>query len=299
MFIMKSLTKFKFIAGFLLITGYSLSGYGQKLKSVQVESVWAPANIKVDGKLNEWDDTFHAYNPATSLNYTLSNDANNLYLTIKSEDQANNNKIAGGGLDITINTEDKKKEKDAFELTYPMPNKDLIANLMQRRGGRGGGGGGGGRPFTIDSTTLAMIHKKTIEGATDIALAGFKNISDSVVSIYNLYGIKAGIAFNAKGDLTYELAIPLKLLGLSADNPKEFYYNIRIDAVQFSNNNDRNQGNNRGGGFGGPPGGGFGGGGGGRGGGFNGPPGGGGYNPFEALLAPTDFWGKYTLAKGK
>lgn len=79
------------------------------------------------------------------------------------------------------------------------------------------------------------------------------------------------------------------------DNAKEFAYNVKLNGLQLPGMDF-----NRGGGGGG---GGFGGGGGGQvtirtggpGGGGGGPRGGG--IDFQALISPTDFWGKYTLTK--
>jgi hypothetical protein len=89
----------------------------------------------------------------------------------------------------------------------------------------------------------------------------------------------------------YELSIPLELLEMSADKPKEFSYNIKLNGLQI----------NFGGFSGGPRPGGAGGGGGdgpvvvrvegsgagGQVGSFN----------FQDLITPTDFWGKYVLTK--
>ena len=89
----------------LLLAGLSLPVCAQKLNNVQDGSVWAPANIKIDGKLNEWDDSFKAYNKTTDVFYTISNDEKNLYLVIKSANQVISNKIIGGGINFTVNTD--------------------------------------------------------------------------------------------------------------------------------------------------------------------------------------------------
>src|ERR1700744_1793310 len=88
----------------VLFTGLCLAAQAQKLKSVQEKGVRPPSNVKIDGKLTEWDDTFQAYNPTVSLYYTIANDDKNLYLVIKSTDQMTSNKIGQAGLSFTINT---------------------------------------------------------------------------------------------------------------------------------------------------------------------------------------------------
>lgn len=266
-----------------------------KLKNIQTNSIWAPATIKVDGNLKEWDDTFQAYNKTTKIFYTVCNDDKYIYFVLKSIDIPNNAKIIGGGITFTINTDGKKKEKDAYSVTFP-----VVAKPVRGQGGRGGGRGGFGGGAAPDSAAIAAQHKQIVANSKEIKVSGFKDITDTLISIYNEYSIKAAIGYDALGNYDYELAIPLKALNISLDNAKEFAYNIKINGIQMPP--AFNNGGGFGGGFGGGDGGGggFGGGGGGRGGGGGGgrsatiiP---GGRNDPE-MYSPTDFWGKYSLAK--
>ncbi|EHQ26316.1 hypothetical protein Mucpa_2177 [Mucilaginibacter paludis DSM 18603] len=325
----------------LLLTGQLLA-QEKSLKNVQsTEGIRSPL-VKVDGNLKEWNDQFQAYNKQTRLFYTLSNDDLFLYLVIRSTDLQTSNKIAAGGITLVINTGGKKKDQDAFGLTYPViarptgpggpggPGGGFGGNGPGQRGPtggdgpRGGFGGGNNQP---DSAMLAARHKQIIDAAKEIRVLGFKDIADSLISVYNEYGIKAAIGYNAAGNYNYELAIPLKLLSLSPGNNKEIAYQIKVNGItmpaNFGPDNMRGGANggfgggpggggppsggfgggNGGGGFGGGGGGGgFGGGGRGNGGGFGpggpgGPGGGPGGNGFADMFAPTDFWGKYILAK--
>lgn len=269
--------------GFALITVFSYSAKAQKLNNVQEGSVSAPADVKVDGKLKEWTNPLQAYNKATQLYYTLANDGQNLYLAVQSTDQTNNRKIIAGGISFTINTEGKKKDKGAFLITFPVVSQSAMRGQFRRRGGAGGQQGG------LDSAAIVAMRKQIIASAKEITVSGFAAITDSVISIYNEYSIKAAIDYDTKGNLVYELALPLKLLNISVDDPKEFAYNIKVNGIQFGNRGDGG-GNEGGGGFGG--GGGRRGGGNG-GGGRSGPDGG----DLQSMMSPTDFWGKYLLIK--
>jgi len=270
----------KIFVSTLLLASINMLAFAQKAENVQDKSVWTSSPIKVDGKITE--DVFQASNKSTLLSYTMSNDDKNLYLVIKSTDNTNNNKIMMGGITLAINTDGKKKEKDGFLLTYP-----VIVRAQRQRGQ----GGFGQRPAggSADSAMLAM-RKQQLAAAKEIKVFGFKDIQDSLISIYNEYDVNVAANFDEKGAFVYELAIPLKLLGLTLES-KEFAYNVKLNGLQFGGGGIRMQG---GGGQGGQGGGGFGGGG--QGGGFGGGGGGrGGFDPSAFL--PTDFWGKYTLAK--
>lgn len=252
-----------------------------KLKTVQEGSVWAAPGVKIDGNLSDWKDNFHAYNKSTKLFYTLANDDKYLYLVAKSTDATNIAKIQAGGINIIVNTADKKSDKNAFSVTYPSVSRSGGAG---GRGRRGFGGFGRNSDLT-DSAKKAMTaeaHKQFIDAAKEIRVLGFKDITDTLISIYNEYSIKSMVGFDDQDAITCEIAIPLSALGLSPDQPKEFAYHIVLNGLPLPN----------GGGFGGGGGRGGRGGGGGRGG-----RGGGVDINFQDMLTPTDFWGKYTLAK--
>lgn len=257
-----------YTTGILILLSASLFAQetpAKKLKDVQPGSMLAPSPIKIDGKLNEWGDNFQAYNRSTRILYILCNDDKNIYLTAKSTDFTTTAKIIAGGITLTINTEGKKKDKDGYSITFPViehPER-LAGGLGNRFGNRNAG---------ADTDLMKAVHERTIIAAKQIKVLGIKSITDTIISIYNEYGIKTAINFDGAA-LTFEMAVPLKLINLVPGNSKEFAYNIMLSGFQMEGM--------RGGG-GGPQGG-----------------GGGGRNAldFMDLVSPSDFWGKYTLAK--
>lgn len=275
----------------LLFLAFSSAGYAQKLPDVQANGVYAPTGIRADGKNTEWNDSFQALNKRTNIYYTIANDDNNLYVAIKSTDPTNNTKILAGGITLSINPDGKKKEKESITLTYPVVNR-----TMRQGGGQGGGrrtmmmgtvtgsgGPGGGQQINKlqRDSMMAEMQKKQLAQVKEIKISGFKNTTDTLISIYNEYGVKAVASIAKDNAFFYEIAIPLTALGLSKDSNTEFAYNIKLNGLQMQ-------------GFDGGGGGGMRGGGGGN----FGPRGGGGGNfDFQALISPTDFWAKYTLVK--
>ena len=88
--------------------------YAQKLPNMQTANVPAPANIKIDGKANEWNNQFQAYNKATSVFYTVANDDDHLYLAIQAADIVIVEKILSGGITINLKRSDKKNSAAAI-----------------------------------------------------------------------------------------------------------------------------------------------------------------------------------------
>lgn len=256
-----------------LLSSLSLQTIAQKLPETQDESVWALSPIKADGKLDQ-TTTFKAYNKNTRLSYTLSNDDKNLYLVIQSADV---NKILMGGITFTLNTSGKKKEKDALSFTFP-----VVSRPARGQGQRGQGGFGqrmGSQRETADSAAILERRKQQLAQAKEIKVLGAEGLSDSLISIYNEYGIKAAANVDIHGNYIYELVVPFTLLKLNADKPKEMAYSIKINGRQM--NFRFEGGGNREGGFGGS----------GNGGGGNRP------NFDPSMFEPTFFWERYTPAK--
>jgi hypothetical protein len=298
---------FKITQYTLLLSGLAFGAQAQKVTELQEVSILAPHSIKIDGKNFEWTDANFSVSKRTNLSYLISNDDKNLYLVIKSTDVMNNSKIMAGGITFSVNADGKKKEKESITLTYPIttrPNFRGQGGGGMRRMGMAAMGGGGGQPNTKQRDSFMTAMQKTqLATAKEIKLKGFKNTTDTLVSIYNEYGIKAFASIDKDNAFFYEVGIPLEALGLSVGSAKEFAYNIKVNGLQLQGL-DGGFGGGGGGGGGGRGGfGGGGGGGGGRGGfgggggGFGG--GGGGGMDFQAMMSPTDFWGKYTLAKDK
>lgn len=270
----------------ILLISLGLSGQAQKANELQEVSVFAPHAIKIDGKNFEWKDTDFSLNKRTSLSYIISNDDKNLYLIIKSTDVANNSKIMAGGITFSVNPDGKKKEEQSITLTYP-----LAVPFVRGQGGGGRvmrmgfPGGGGPQDKKQRDSFMVARQKSQLAASKEIKIKGFKSTTDTLVAIYNEYGIKAFANIDNDNTFFYEVAIPLTELGISAAAPKEFAYNIKVNGLQLPGFDGGGGGGGRGG---------FGGGGNFGGGGFGGGRGG---MDFQAMLSPTDFWGKYTLAK--
>ena len=205
---------FKILLTFLLMISVACA---QKLPKVQTSSVWAPANIKIDGKTTEWNDQFQAHNQANHIYYTISNDDNNLYLTVQMDDIAGSKKIFKGGLTFTIIPLAKQSNKIA--VTFPVISMKKRVKMMD-----------------VDENEVIDSLRSSSNGELtntykEIYVMGIPEISDPFLSIYNTRGIRAGASFDKKKRYTYELAIPLKYLEGAISNTKSIRYNIRLNVL--------------------------------------------------------------------
>lgn len=95
----------------------------QNLPSVQNTGYFAPANIKIDGKVNDWGNRFQANNKHNQIRYTIANNRTNLYFVMQTSDIPTIKKIAGNGMTLII-TSTKKKLDNALTITFPAYNKN-------------------------------------------------------------------------------------------------------------------------------------------------------------------------------
>lgn len=183
--------------------------------------------VKIDGKLDDWHSADFTYNKATKLYYGIANDENNLYLAIKSTNKANNYKINGGGIGICINYKNIASEKGAPLLIFPNINVAAMRGIMIQQ-------------FTllksknhkVTPDEVSQMRKNMIANAKEIKLVNFPNITDSLISIYNRYGIKTAITYDNDGNLCYELSIPFKQLNITPADHKEFFYELKVNPIK-------------------------------------------------------------------
>jgi hypothetical protein len=215
-----------------LVFGIGLRAGAQKLPNVQTESVKAPADIKIDGKVDEWNNQFKAYNHSTEVYYTLSNDDQHLYLALQATIPDVVNKIIAGGITLTIQKSDKKNDKRGVSITYPIYEKNNRPTLgiTHRVSMENGVTHTETSSPPMNDSTINARNKQLRDKSKYIGVTGLPGL-DTLISIYNENGIRTGQLMDSKGAYTYELSVDLKLLGLSANEVSKFAYHLVLNGV--------------------------------------------------------------------
>jgi len=225
---------------FLCLSACCLTAYCQ----VQEVSLRAPDNIKIDGKTLEWpNNKLKVFNNSNKIFYTVCNDDNNLYLTMRGTYFYGSAKMIGGGVTFTISRlVDKKarqKDKNSVAVTFPYIDpaaariiyssinsySDMAHDTINRA--------------KDHDSLVKVVNALTSAAIKEIKVSGIKEIGDEPISIYNTTGVKAMGTFNRGMSFTLEIAIPLKYLGLSANDDSQFSYNIKLNEPSWlaANNN--------------------------------------------------------------
>lgn len=216
--------KCKLIGSALLTVMISLSAIAQKLPSVQKNRVYAPLNVKTDGKTTEWSDNFEAHNNATGLFYTLANDGEKLYLTVQGRPGTGSpiSKMQNGGITLTFKSDDKSVKPVVFELL--LFQRGSLTDISKKIN----------NPEAKMDSLLGPINTQISNGLKEIGVKGISEVTDTLISVYNEYGIKEAVQYNDKKALTCEVAIPLKYIShLIKDGA--FKYNMKLNAAKMGN----------------------------------------------------------------
>lgn len=221
----------------LLLLAYSIffstALFAQTLPKVQNISVWAPATIKVDGKLAEWpNQQLNAYNPLTRIFYVISNDNDNLYLTVHGAGPGSGFKILKEGLIFTVShllNKDREADTNNVSIRFPTPQSENIVSSIMYAANQANKlyvSNPVKNKKQIDSITT-ITNARVGQLAKEIGIKGIKEIHDSTLSVYNDIGIKTWIQF-LNGAPVLEMAVPLKYLHLAGTSDISFSYNINL-----------------------------------------------------------------------
>ena len=209
----------------LLLVLMTFIATAQKLPEVQSTGVWAPANLKIDGDANEWDNKFQAYNKTAGIYYTLSNNEDHLFLTVQATDPNMINKLVAGGLTFTIQKSGKKNDKDAMSIIYPYFTKKNrpYFNIKAEQG-----------YSAVLKDSIAKADTKLLDYL--MRTIRVSNISgvDTLITVNNENDIKVAEAINNKLVCTWELSLSLKQLGISPAGVSKFVYHISDDFYAIS-----------------------------------------------------------------
>lgn len=156
--------------------------------------IWQNENfLKIpDHKLRE---PLRFYDQKTFIQYNITNDSKNLYITIKATDSYIQSKILKAGFVISIDTSLKKN--NACNLYFPVPNSEklnLATDEIQ----------------SLNNNNIEYFKTMFISTYREIFLDGFKNISQKNIPMNNEYGIIANLHWDSLNIMYYRAVIPFK-----------------------------------------------------------------------------------------
>jgi len=156
-------------------------------------SHWQSIIIKPDGIPNEYVTPLNYYDAGSKVQFTFSNDLENLYFCIRATEESPQLKILHAGFQIVIDT--SRGQKRTAVLEFPIlkqPNHGAPPT---------------DNPYVKDGKP---DMSNLLQSLNEMRLTGFNVPINGLVSLQNNYGIRLAIQFDADKNMTIEGVIPFK-----------------------------------------------------------------------------------------
>ncbi len=208
-------TRFVF---FLLVAAVLTSCHSAKhSKTKRLPGNWQAAPITIDGDSKDWPSPYPEYDEKAMLGYAVSNDKDNLYLTVETGDPATQLKILREGLTVWIDRKGEKNEETAINYPIPMTNY----NTTKKDGGDGdrpapmhldGGQQGMGRDMEQKQRMdLEDKIRAAMPKATQFSLQGFKSCNLQFdINEKDSCGVEVRLGLDSMNEMVWEAKIPFK-----------------------------------------------------------------------------------------
>ena len=211
---------------------------------------WQSQELTAGEFSNSWQAELQ-YNSKSHMLYGVTNDKQNLYVSLRVTDPAVKRKIMFTGLTFWINTSVKSSEQ--LELTFPIEqSKQTSRNKMIELTSR--------QSTDINKSEIIKFNEKYTNGLSEISIIGFDGETESkLLGNKSKNGINAILMTDSLHTLFYEVQIPLDMIfenpsGFLLDSSKSFSYGFETGYIRMqskSNGGESGGMGGRGGGKGG------------------------------------------------
>jgi len=204
-------------------------------------AAWQQVPLTIDGSDSDWVKPLPYSNDKERIRYGITNDGENLYITLSTRDQQEQQKILQGGMIVWINNQAEKDYNNAVGIGFPTDSRNdrerqLMAQAQPDRYAN--------KPFSKDDLK-------------DYSLFGFSR--DEPIQTFELgqenpEGIQVKLNVNGSGELIYEALVPLNAVffpGKAIRKDARFWAGRNLAVGFFTEGLPPRPGDNPGGGGGG------------------------------------------------
>ena len=183
--------------------------------------------VVADGELSEWSLPLRFGSSTGLVQYNITNDNENIYVTLQTHDDATGIKILKAGVNIYIDPSAGHSKK--INLAFPLPASSPLTNNSKEK------------------TNYTEMRQSLLIQAITFKTTGFENMDNRLYDVSDKSPIKVAIKYGADNSLGYEAIIPLKYVYPNSDYLKEknksLSVAVQINAMTGAKDNSR-QGSN-------------------------------------------------------
>jgi hypothetical protein len=171
----------------------------------KIPSRFVAAPPIIDGKATEWTDSLQ-YDANSHLQYQVLNDARTVYVRLKAADMPTQAKMAYLGMVVWLDSTGRNQQQ--LGVKFPLPiDLSTIKGSAERPAGAMG-------PTASERQEEHLSRLRgIITGANQMELLNYRGSKEPVLTDSEAkIGVKSAIGLDARNNLIYELAVPLRLI---------------------------------------------------------------------------------------
>ena len=196
-FSMRSYISLALTASVALVCSCGSSRKSQE-SAASTSSHWQQQPLTIDGSDADWSTKLAYADNVQKLNYDITNDAQNIYIRIATNDQQAQQKIIQGGMTVWINNQAQKEYDHAVGIGFPMETRPTREQDLMRQA----------QPDKYPSgptqVKLSDCHQYALYNFGDE-----EAIANYDYGATNKSGVSVQMGYNAGNTLLYEASIPL------------------------------------------------------------------------------------------
>jgi hypothetical protein len=199
-----------------IIVFLSSCGTSGNTSSKQV-GTWQQTPVVIDGKNNDWPAPYPFYDYKSHLSYAISNDKDNLYITVEAGDQITMTKLLRQGFVVYVDPTSGKDQSKS--IAYPMPSSEAETKWSKQTPGDM-------RETEATKQNRIVQMMKMVDESHGINITGFKGSCNGILEVKqkNDCGIVTAMDIDEYGSLVWEVKLPFKAFYkeqlVQADNGK-------------------------------------------------------------------------------
>lgn len=195
-----------------MLTLISITGCSHK---TYPEDMYQSAAVKADGDLSEWNRPLRFGSSSGLAQYNVTNDRDNLYISLETHDEATALKILRSGINIYLDPAAGKSKKKVLE--FPLPN----SSFHQASKSTGAD--------VVRNSRGDMLHGLLVQAIT-FNTVGFSGMENKMYDVSDRSKIAVAVSAGSDRSLGYEAVIPLKYI-FGSDADKMSGHNLSVGIV--------------------------------------------------------------------
>ncbi|MGI4760415.1 MAG: hypothetical protein ACRYF0_06900 [Janthinobacterium lividum] len=159
----------------------------------------------IDGKTTDWTDSLQ-YDASSHLQYQVLNDARMVYVRLKAADMSTQAKMAYLGMVVWLDSTGRNQQQLGVRFPLPIDLSTIKAPAERPAGAMG--------PSAAERQEDHLNRLRgIITGANQMELLNYRGSKEPVLTDSEAkIGVKSALGLDARNNLIYELAVPLRLL---------------------------------------------------------------------------------------